>query len=418
MEEVLGRSRPRRDASASRDAGYRQGLVDDPEHLLLETAAVIERKDEQLSLVSQVHRSLRSTGWECTANNVASPDHLRATGPEKRLVSYLAHTSVIRRRGVRVARVGTQLRPSASPHGVLDARQGSTRSRCGGGRSGRWSAGRGTHADHGVLYGAVDSYQQATAGGLTPVIGMEEYLTAGSQFDRPPPRRGAISHNPAGGHPGGLQQPHQAGQHRLSRGLSTTSREWITSCWRVMLPGWWRRRGAWEGTSTSCLPPMPPPRRATLGDSATTPPPETPQRCIRTSLGKYLLRPSDGSRGGGAASCAPGPPPDLRDVGAPLLAAMTTTTPTSPRRKRTTRCCASKLGRSSDPNRFAFQGERVLREERRAMRTLFPDGDPGACDNTLVIAERAKVRMEFGNILLPRTFRYRPVRPNRPTCVA
>ena len=42
--------------------------------------------------------------------------------------------------------------------------------------------------DHGVLYGAVDFYQQATTAGLTPVIGMEGYLTAGSRFDRPPRR--------------------------------------------------------------------------------------------------------------------------------------------------------------------------------------------------------------------------------------
>ncbi len=65
--------------------GIGGGLVDDPEHLLLETAAVIERKDEQLSLVSQVHRSLRSTGWECTANQ-RIPRSRHATGL-RRLVS-------------------------------------------------------------------------------------------------------------------------------------------------------------------------------------------------------------------------------------------------------------------------------------------------------------------------------------------
>ena len=36
------------------------------------------------------------------------------------------------------------------------------------------------------------------------------------------------------------------------------------------------------------------------------------------------------------------------------------------------------------------------------MRELFPDERfPGACDNTLLIAERVDLRLEFGKILLP-----------------
>ncbi len=36
------------------------------------------------------------------------------------------------------------------------------------------------------------------------------------------------------------------------------------------------------------------------------------------------------------------------------------------------------------------------------MRAFFPDDQyPGACDNTLVVAERATVELEFGRILLP-----------------
>jgi DNA polymerase-3 subunit alpha len=42
--------------------------------------------------------------------------------------------------------------------------------------------------DHGVLYGAVDLYETATAAGVKPIIGMEAYLTPGSRFDRPPRR--------------------------------------------------------------------------------------------------------------------------------------------------------------------------------------------------------------------------------------
>ncbi|MBI4089938.1 MAG: DNA polymerase III subunit alpha [Candidatus Kerfeldbacteria bacterium] len=38
--------------------------------------------------------------------------------------------------------------------------------------------------DHGVLYGAVEFFQRATAAGLKPIIGVEAYFTRGSRFDR------------------------------------------------------------------------------------------------------------------------------------------------------------------------------------------------------------------------------------------
>ncbi|HSG78447.1 MAG TPA: PHP domain-containing protein, partial [Acidimicrobiia bacterium] len=48
--------------------------------------------------------------------------------------------------------------------------------------------------DHGVLYGAVDFYRTASSAGLTPIIGMEAYLTPGSRFDRPPRREDVRYH--------------------------------------------------------------------------------------------------------------------------------------------------------------------------------------------------------------------------------
>nr|MBP7275956.1 PHP domain-containing protein [Kiritimatiellia bacterium] len=38
--------------------------------------------------------------------------------------------------------------------------------------------------DHGNLFGAVDFYQQAMAGGIKPILGMEAYTAPGSRFDR------------------------------------------------------------------------------------------------------------------------------------------------------------------------------------------------------------------------------------------
>jgi len=53
-----------------------------------------------------------------------------------------------------------------------------------------------------------------------------------------------------------------------------------------------------------------------------------------------------------------------------------------------------------DPNRFKFEGEEHYLKTAAEMRQLFGDF-PDACDNTLWIAERAKVRIDTDRIVLP-----------------
>ena len=65
--------------------------------------------------------------------------------------------------------------------------------------------------------------------------------------------------------------------------------------------------------------------------------------------------------------------------------------------------CVQTAARMSDPDRFKFDGDEFYIKSAGEMRRLFPeDVYPGACDNTLLIAERAKVEIEFGKPLLPR----------------
>ena len=54
----------------------------------------------------------------------------------------------------------------------------------------------------------------------------------------------------------------------------------------------------------------------------------------------------------------------------------------------------------SDPNRFKFEGNEHYLKSANEMRHLFRDF-PEACDNTLWVAERADVNIEFGKPLLP-----------------
>ena len=54
----------------------------------------------------------------------------------------------------------------------------------------------------------------------------------------------------------------------------------------------------------------------------------------------------------------------------------------------------------SDPKRFKFEGHEHYLKTADEMRYLFREV-PEACDNTLWIAERADVTIEFGDALLP-----------------
>ncbi len=75
-----------------------------------------------------------------------------------------------------------------------------------------------------------------------------------------------------------------------------------------------------------------------------------------------------------------------------------------------------------DPNRFKFEGEEHYLKTAAEMRHLFAEL-PEACDNTLLIAERASVEIDFGRPSLPGS----PCRTSsgprptsgerRPTCV-
>ncbi len=54
-----------------------------------------------------------------------------------------------------------------------------------------------------------------------------------------------------------------------------------------------------------------------------------------------------------------------------------------------------------DPKRFKFEGEEHYLKSAAEMRHLFAEL-PEACDNTLLIAERANVEIEFGRVSLPK----------------
>ena len=62
--------------------------------------------------------------------------------------------------------------------------------------------------------------------------------------------------------------------------------------------------------------------------------------------------------------------------------------------------CVQTGSQMSDPDRFKFHGDQHYLKSAREMRDLFSEL-PESCDNTLWIAERADVNIEFGNVYLP-----------------
>ena len=99
--------------------------------------------------------------------------------------------------------------------------------------------------------------------------------------------------------------------------------------------------------------------------------------------------------------------PDLidiaRQIGAPLLA--TNDAHYTRRDEADTHDVLLCIQTGVQPGRrqpASVRAEEFYLKSAAEMRALFPEDQyPGACDNTLLIAERAEVELEFGRILLP-----------------
>ena len=90
-----------------------------------------------------------------------------------------------------------------------------------------------------------------------------------------------------------------------------------------------------------------------------------------------------------------------REIGAPLLATNDSHyTHQHDAESHDALLCVQTNALMSDPNRFKFSGDQHYLKSALEMRNLFSE-IPEACDNTLWIAERANVEIEFGNPQLP-----------------
>ena len=257
--------------------------------------------------------------------------------------------------------------------------------------------------DHGNLYGVIDFYETCQKYGVTPIIGLEAYMAANSRFDRPP-RRGKIDDT------GGDTEGGQKLYHHLT--LLAASNEGYANLRSLssmaFLEGYYYKpRLDWELleryakgliATSGCLGGVV--LQALLQDNY----PKALELAgrLQSIFGEenFFIEMQDH-----------GIPEQLRtnpsllqiakDLGAPLLATNDLHyVHHADHEMHDALLCIGTGSLVADPNRFRFHSDQHYLKSAAEMRYLFRD-IPEACDNTLLIAERAQVNIEFDNDALP-----------------
>jgi DNA polymerase III subunit alpha len=258
--------------------------------------------------------------------------------------------------------------------------------------------------DHGNMYGILDFYKECRSQGIKPILGTEAYMAHESRFERPA-RRGRV--DDTGGDVEGGQKLYY--HLTLLAENNTGYRNLIQLASRAFLEGYYHKpRVDWEVLAEH-----------SEGIIATT-------GCLGGHVLQALMRDNRSDAVAKAARLQDifgrdnlfvelqdhGIPeqsrtnPQLleiaRHIGAPLLA--TNDSHYVHREDAVAHdalLCVQTGSLMSDPDRFKFHGDQHYLKTAAEMRSLFGEV-PEACDNTLWIAERADVQIEFGKPQLPR----------------
>jgi DNA polymerase-3 subunit alpha len=257
--------------------------------------------------------------------------------------------------------------------------------------------------DHGNLYGIIDFYEACRKHDVTPILGIEAYMAANSRFDRPP-RRGKMDDT------GGDTEGGQKLYHHLT--LLATSNQGYKNLRELsslaFLEGYYYKpRLDWdllerhsEGlvATSGCLGGVV--LQALLQDDYTKAL-ELAGR-LQTIFGEenFFIEMQDH----GLPEQARTNPHLLRiarDLHAPLLATNDLHyVRHDDAEMHDALLCIGTGSLVADPNRFRFHSDQHYLKSAAEMRYLFRE-IPEACDNTLLIAERANVTIEFDNDALP-----------------
>lgn len=257
--------------------------------------------------------------------------------------------------------------------------------------------------DHGNLYGAVDFYRAARRNGVKPIIGIEAYTTPGSRFERPP--RGGSKHHLI------LLAENAEGYSNL---IALSSKAFLDGYYykprmdRELLvahaKGLLATSACLGGEIAQWLAP----------DASSEEGNQRASRDFEAALavagefqdifgkGNFFIELQDHGIEAQRRIL-----PDLieisKRIGAPLLATNDAHyTRRDEAEAHDALLCIQTGATIDEPGRFKFQGSDHYLKSAAEMRALFPEKEfPGACDNTLLVAERINLELEFDQNLLP-----------------
>jgi DNA polymerase-3 subunit alpha len=258
--------------------------------------------------------------------------------------------------------------------------------------------------DHGNMYGVLDFYRAARSAGITPVLGTEAYMAGESRFERPV-RRGRVDDTGGDGEEGEKLYYHltllaesNAGYKNL---LKLSSAAYLEGYYYKPRVDWELLERHHEGVvaTTGCLGGVV--LQALLrGDVPLATKLTARLRDIFGPDGLYVELQDHGMQAQQRTNR------DLieiaRDLRVPLLA--TNDSHYTHREDSVAHdalLCVQTGAQVDDPKRFRFETDQHYLKTSAEMRALFAEV-PEACDNTLRIAERARVEIEFGKPEMPR----------------
>ncbi len=258
--------------------------------------------------------------------------------------------------------------------------------------------------DHGVLYGVVDFVKASRSAGLKPVIGIEAYFTTGSRFDRPTGQANQRYHM-------NLLAENEIGYRNL---LKLSSKAYLDGYYYKPRMDWELLQAHSEGiiATSGCLGGLVPQLLApdAMSEEGNKGQVRDFDAAVASAARFQDIYGADNffievqDHGLAAQKSIMGDLVDIsRRVGAPLLATNDAHyTSRAEYNAHDALLCIQTGSLRSDQDRLRFEGSEHYLKTAAEMRSLFPEADfPAACDNTLWVAERVDVNIDFGKILLP-----------------
>jgi len=244
--------------------------------------------------------------------------------------------------------------------------------------------------DHGNMYGVLPLYEAARAAGIKPVLGMEGYFTNTSRFDRPKRSEHEIFHLTM------LAETNE-GYRNL---IKVTSAAYLDGYYYKPRSDWELLERHHEGitATTGCLGGLVSQLILQDENDAAL---EAAAR-FQDIFGRehFFVELQDHGIDDDARVIRP-----LLEIARKLRAPLLATNDSHYTHKEDAEAhdallCVQTGALQSDPKRFKFDGDDFYIKSAAEMRALFAEL-PDACDNTLLVAERADVELEFGQAVLP-----------------